>query len=676
MIDLAFSACWRRAWLVAVLVPAAPAQEWQARRIAPQWFSVQAGAGGGPVNASGRVLYEFDGAAWRQAATVPTATQLGVLPFGFDPARGQQVLIEQPGRPGGGITHTNDGSGWIARGTAPPLQQTAPMVFHPGLQALMVFGDGFDHRWDGAAWQPMPAPVARQVNQARAASDPGRGVVVLSTETFSGAEQWEFDGVQWARLAPVGPVPPRRAFPLLGWDPRTGETMLFGGIDPGVATLTDTWLWNGTRWRQVQTPTVPQGFGAVELALDPVHRVLRLFGDAGSDWVFDGSDWNAVQTFGSRDSAQQGVDPILGHLIRFDGDGEAEWDGVGWQRRRVPVPGGRASMALDIGSVAMMALAAPPSAPGTLQTWLRQPSGWQPSPAATPPVRGGFALLCAPLSGGVVLFGGVDGGVDLDDTWLWSAGQWRDLTSTLGTSRPPAGLCVAANPASLVHDPHVVTPSQLWRWNGGWSQRSTVPPPFVARCAAVRGDGAVVVGGFDFSVPVARVAEFRGGQWSPLPQPREFQADALFEDPRRGALVAFYLGQEYVLTDTPADDPEVGLACGSPAPRLVGVGHPTTGNADYRAAVRTDAAAPVLLAFSDRAGTAPLGAGCTQWIGPPLAVRFALADATGLATFGLAIPAPPSLRGQQVFAQAAALQAGAPLGGVAVTAALRITVGD
>jgi hypothetical protein len=84
---------------------------------------------------------------------------------------------------------------------------------------------------------------------------------------------------------------------------------------------------------------------------------------------------------------------------------------------------------------------------------------------------------------------------------------------------------------------------------------------------------------------------------------------------------------------------------------------------------------PTLLVLSDGFGTTPLGGGCTQYVQGTFAATFLLADASGLATVRLVLPGA-GLRGLQFTAQAAALDPLSPFGGAALTAAVRLVVGD
>ena len=116
--------------------------------------------------------------------------------------------------------------------------------------------------------------------------------------------------------------PPTRNVAALTWDPATSQMVLFGGEWTGEDAngLSDTWLWSGSSWRQVddhdgvlagcgeslptpdQCPSSPFGRVGTAAAYDPMIGRLVLFGgmnDFGSPefddtWVWNGRAWLQV----------------------------------------------------------------------------------------------------------------------------------------------------------------------------------------------------------------------------------------------------------------------------------------------------------------------------------------------------------------------------------------------
>lgn len=135
-------------------------------------------------------------------------------------------------------------------------------------------------------------------------------------------------------------------------------------------------------------------------------------------------------------------------------------------------------------------------------------------------------------------------------------------------------------------------------------------------------------------------------------------------------------GSRFAYTDLPGEEVAVGAGCGAFVPWLGGEGHPRPGNVDYALGAGVTANAPVLFAMDFAPAAIPLGGGCTQNLATPVGIGWRLASQNGVARLPVPLPLQPALRGLTAFAQIATLQPGGPLGGVALSAGLRIRVGD
>jgi hypothetical protein len=103
------------------------------------------------------------------------------------------------------------------------------------------------------------------------------------------------------------------------------------------------------------------------------------------------------------------------------------------------------------------------SGPGrtyTLQngTWKEIPTpNGTPANTTVPAARSFFALAYDPAESGVVMFGGASGGGRLNDTWLFKAGNWTELSSGSAPSPSPRA------DAAMVYDPQA---SELLLYGG------------------------------------------------------------------------------------------------------------------------------------------------------------------------------------------------------------------
>lgn len=122
------------------------------------------------------------------------------------------------------------------------------------------------------------------------------------------SDTWEWDGDAWRQLDVLGP--PARWFPGYATDRTNQRIVVFGGRGPeaptlgrdGSGDLADTWVWNGQRWSQLQTPGPP---ARMDGAVAYTGASLVLFGgrvetpdgfeDRSDLWVLDGTMWRRRQ---------------------------------------------------------------------------------------------------------------------------------------------------------------------------------------------------------------------------------------------------------------------------------------------------------------------------------------------------------------------------------------------
>lgn len=80
------------------------------------------------------------------------------------------------------------------------------------------------------------------------------------------------------------------------FDGATGTVLLFGGFGPNGTFLGDTWVWNGTIWRERIPATSPSPRNTT-LAYDAATKQVVLFGGSGPDglladtWTWNGITW-------------------------------------------------------------------------------------------------------------------------------------------------------------------------------------------------------------------------------------------------------------------------------------------------------------------------------------------------------------------------------------------------
>lgn len=77
----------------------------------------------------------------------------------------------------------------------------------------------------------------------------------------------------------------------MAYDPNLGAVVLFGGVGGPGKQSNDTWLWNGSNWKEIHPAAVPNVRWNAGMDYDPSANGLLLFGGfsttaLGDTWVF------------------------------------------------------------------------------------------------------------------------------------------------------------------------------------------------------------------------------------------------------------------------------------------------------------------------------------------------------------------------------------------------------
>jgi hypothetical protein len=192
----------------------------------------------------------------------------------YDPRRRKTVLFggrfqSADGRVSRlGDTWEWDGQQWARVSTTGPSPRSgAAMAYHPGLQAIVLFGGsggplGDTWSWNGHAWARLSVPPAPGRFNTVMAWDP----VVRRLVRFGGwdgkqrtSDTWELDEGGWVHVGDTGPSPRNHA--VLVSAPDRGSVILYGGHD-GEMVFGDLWERRNGRWVRIESAT-------------PVRRVLN-----------------------------------------------------------------------------------------------------------------------------------------------------------------------------------------------------------------------------------------------------------------------------------------------------------------------------------------------------------------------------------------------------------------
>ena len=154
------------------------------------------------------------------------------------------------------------------------------------------------------------------------------GFPVSPSPTQGTREVWEIDETSYAcqdRSAPSNtPLP--RSNHALAYNPATGKTYVFGGIDINQQPFDDLWEWDGKTWTQVVADVRPPARSDAGLAYDPVRKSLILYGGQSNQMtgmyyqtVFgDTWEWSSTTRQWKQLSPAASPDPLYSHGMVTD----------------------------------------------------------------------------------------------------------------------------------------------------------------------------------------------------------------------------------------------------------------------------------------------------------------------------------------------------------------------
>ena len=139
-------------------------------------------------------------------------------------------------------------------------------------------------------------------------------------------DTWTFDGYVWRLQHPLH-RPGIRQGASMGFDPKSGRVILFGGNVSEGLFLSETWAWYGNDWTQLDTPG-PAARSGASLVLDGDRNALVLIGGSvgndtffADDWQWTGAAWQRLPwanpppvAFAAAD-----YDPTRSQIVMFGG---------------------------------------------------------------------------------------------------------------------------------------------------------------------------------------------------------------------------------------------------------------------------------------------------------------------------------------------------------------------
>ena len=206
--------------------------------------------------------------------------------------------------------------------------------------------------------------------------------------------------------------------------------------------LNDTWVFDGSTWRQVSTPVAPPPRAAAAMSYDRIAGTLVLFGGFdgsqyfGDTWIWDGTTetWTQAAPTTLPDPVtlpMMFTDPGTGHAAMFGGfDGSRyqlttwRWSGRNWNKlspAMSPTARGAAIVANDFARNTVVLYGGLADV-NPVNTWTWDGTTWtKQSPSIQPDSGYNTPAAFDPMLGEVVLFGGSSGE---NTTWAWTGSDW------------------------------------------------------------------------------------------------------------------------------------------------------------------------------------------------------------------------------------------------------------
>lgn len=376
--------------------------------------------------------------------------------------------------------------GWVQPSLTPVTGGGASMVYD-GLDGYVVLFGGrgtspyrpLNATWvfQNSSWHELPTTTAPYLRAgASMVYDRLDRYVLLFGGTAGGSagfnDTWKFAGGRWTQLSPVH-APAPRSYAAMAYDSTDRYVLLYGGCTwtcpPSTATgRHDTWAFAAGQWKNLTNYNRFLGppRAVVAMADDRADGHVVLFASeySGGSWTwwFKGGAWTNITSWsttvpGGRSGAVMAQDPVGGDLVLFGGTGGTNgarndtwrFSGGNWTQFTTPVapsPQSGASMAYD-GAAGFFVLAQSSTSLCSSVYCRLPPDTWGFSNGSWSRVRVSLQVAPGPRReaglatysrNGVLLFGGCGPArCPLNETWLFTAGAWTNLTPTLRTAPSP-----------------------------------------------------------------------------------------------------------------------------------------------------------------------------------------------------------------------------------------------
>jgi hypothetical protein len=213
----------------------------------------------------------------------------------------QNIVINSGGSPASDKTWLWNGTNWAEKaiGTGPAPTQNCTMFYDSARGESIRYdgtGGGTTKLWNGAteAWSdlaPGVSPTPRDAPKTAFDTFRNKGVLFGGYRGFSDTWEWTGSTGTWVQIVGMAHTPTGRQNHVLAYDENVKKVVLFGGEDFGWGRLNDTWEYNGVDWTDVTPVGVkPTIRDHMAMAYDPVSKKILMHGGRSGEnetWMWD-----------------------------------------------------------------------------------------------------------------------------------------------------------------------------------------------------------------------------------------------------------------------------------------------------------------------------------------------------------------------------------------------------
>lgn len=252
---------------------------------------------------------------WLPIVTEHSPAGRNMASIAYDTKRDRAVLFGGMSGSGNQTTYYSDtwiwnGKDWSQLSTqiAPAARSGHAMAYDEKRDVVVLFGGRnqngvLNDTWefDGVNWHQIDTTCSCTPS-ARAGHnmfyDPGRGKVVLyggydlSNNFYNDA--WEWDGGEWHQIVFNSWSPVASGFNLI-YDPE--QSQAFGHLS---GSTFGTWVWKDTQWTKLDLAVQPSDRSDAGMVFNPVTKNILLYGGLHTGtlltdtWVYDGKGWKQL----------------------------------------------------------------------------------------------------------------------------------------------------------------------------------------------------------------------------------------------------------------------------------------------------------------------------------------------------------------------------------------------